>query len=279
MRQETRAFFILVFAVIIWGGSFLPTKWLLNSINVFEFLFYRFLFASLAFFIITHKSILIYFKKTYFYGLLTGFCMATAFILQTLALPLTQSSNVAFLTGLEGITAPFLCALINKRSLTIRAIICAFVACFGMFLFSDANINNFGSGEWLAIACAVFFGLLVTLNDRFLKNNDLNTFVFFQFVGCASICLIASLVFTELTFKPVSDIRFIGYILISALIFTVFCFFAQNYAQKYLSPSKVALILLLEPISAGALGYCFGETFTILQLIGAGLILLALAFS
>lgn len=279
MKQETKAFFILVFAVTIWGGSFLPTKWLLHSISVYEFLFYRFLFASLAFFVITYKSVIKHYKNTYLYGLLTGVCMAMAFILQTLALPLTQSSNVAFLTGLEGITAPFLCALINKRSLTIRAIICAFVACFGMFLFSDANIDNFGSGEWLAIGCAIFFGLLVTLNDRFLKNNDLNTFVFFQFVGCAIVCLFANIIIDELTLKPISDIRFIGYILISALIFTVFCFFAQNYAQKYLSPSKVALILLLEPISAGALGFCFGEVFTILQLVGAGLILLALAFS
>lgn len=279
MSHQEKSFFLLIFAVFIWGASFLPTQWVLKYINSYELLFYRFLIASLVFFAIARKDILIHYKKTYFYGLITGFCMALAFIFQTIALTHTQSSNVAFLTGLEGIIAPFLCFFISKAKLSFKIFFLALLACFGMFLFSDANFNNFGKGEYLAIICAFFFALLVALNDKFLKSNDLNTFIFFQFLGSTIIYLISALSFANLSIIPISNSKVLMLILISALVFTIFCFFAQNYAQKHLHPSKVALILLLEPISAGILGSFFGETFTILQLLGAGLILIALAFS
>lgn len=279
MKQEQKAFFLLVFAVFIWGASFLPTQYILKSVNVYEFLFFRFLLALFVFFLIARKDILLYYKQSYKGGLIAGFAMGIAFILQTKALPLTQSANVAFLTGLEGIIAPFLCFFICKRSLSLRIIFLAFLACFGMFLFSDANLANYTKGEYLAIACAVFFALLVAFNDKYLKDNNLNAFMFFQFLACDTLCFVWGSFEAEIRFSVLADISVLLWVLISALIFTVFCFFAQNYAQKYLHPSKVALILLLEPISAGIIGTFFGETFTIIQLLGAGLILVALAFS
>ncbi|MBZ7975533.1 DMT family transporter [Campylobacter sp. RM12654] len=279
MNHQEKSFFLLIFAVVIWGASFLPTKWVLNYINSYELLFYRFLLASIVFFFLVKNDILKHYKNTYLYGLITGFCMAFAFIFQTQALSFTQSSNVAFLTGLEGIIAPFLCFFISKAKLSFKIFFLALLACFGMFLFSDANFDNFGKGEYLAIICAVFFALLVALNDKFLKSNDLNTFIFFQFVGSTIMYLLSALIFADLSLTPILNSKVFILILVSALVFTIFCFFAQNYAQKHLHPSKVALILLLEPISAGILGSFYGEVFTILQLLGAGLILIALAFS
>ncbi|MBZ8006561.1 DMT family transporter [Campylobacter sp. RM9334] len=279
MNHQEKSFFLLIFAVVIWGASFLPTKWVLNYINSYELLFYRFLLASIVFFFLVKNDILKHYKTTYLYGLITGFCMAFAFIFQTQALSFTQSSNVAFLTGLEGIIAPFLCFFISKAKLSFKIFFLALLACFGMFLFSDANFDNFGKGEYLAIICAVFFALLVALNDKFLKSNDLNTFIFFQFVGSTIMYLLSALIFADLSLTPILNSKVFILILVSALVFTIFCFFAQNYAQKHLHPSKVALILLLEPISAGILGSFYGEVFTILQLLGAGLILIALAFS
>lgn len=279
MNIQLKSFLLLAFAAIIWGLSFKPTQWILEICGTYEYLFYRFFISSIAFFIIVRKDILNFFKKCYLQGLITGFCMGMGFITQTLALPYTQSSSVAFLTGVSVIFVPFLNLAINKVKLDLKAIISCAIALIGMFLFSDANLNNFGLGEYLSIVCAFFFGLLIILNTRYLKNNDLNTFVFFQFLGCSILCFISSLFLDKLSLEPIIHYDVFLYIIGAALILTVFCFFAQNYAQKYLSAEKVAILLLLEPISAGILGYFYGEIFTLLQIIGAGLILIALAFS
>ncbi|WP_267523956.1 DMT family transporter [Campylobacter sp. MG1] len=279
MSIQIRAFLLLAFAAIVWGLSFKPTQWILETSGVYEYLFYRFFISAIVFFLITKKDILLHYKKTYFCGIITGICMGIAFVTQTLALPHTQSSSVAFLTGLSVIIVPFLNFIINKEKISIKAVLLSFIACIGMFFFSDANLNNFGIGEYFSIICAFFFGLLIILNTRYLKDNDLNTFVFFQFLGCVILCFLASIFLDKLSVSPIKNLDVFLYIVAAALVLTIFCFFAQNYAQKYLSAEKVAILLLLEPISAGILGYFYGEIFTTLQIIGAGLILIALAFS
>lgn len=276
--MKIKAIFLLAFAAIIWGASFLPTKVILELCGVYEYLFYRFAISSVLFFIIVFQDIKNNYKKSFLGGSLSGVCMAIAFILQTIALKYSQSSSVAFLTGLNVIMVPFLSLILFKKIPSLKTIFLCFIACFGLYLFQNANINNFFIGEFLSLACALFFALLIVLVEKFLQNNDLNSFVFFQFFSCAIVCFFAALFLDKISLAPLKDLQSLIYIIISALFLTIFCFFAQNFAQKFLSAQVVAILLLLEPISAGIIGFYFGEDFTKLQIVGIVLILLALAF-
>lgn len=276
--MKIKATLLLAFAAIVWGASFLPSKLILEVCGVYEYLFYRFIISSFLFFIIVFKDIKNNYKNSYLGGSLSGICMAIAFILQTLSLKYIQSSSVAFLTGLNVIMVPFLSLILFKKIPSLKTIFLCFLACFGLYLFQNANINSFYIGEFLSLACALFFALLIVLVEKFLKDNDLNSFVFFQFFACAVVCFFAALFLDKISLAPLKDMQSLIYIIISAMILTIFCFFAQNYAQKFLQAQVVAILLLLEPISAGIIGYYFGEDFTKLQIVGIVLILLALAF-
>ena len=65
---------------------------------------------------------------------------------------------------------------------------------------------------------------------------------------------------------------------------TMLCLFSVNFKtifkqmKQYQSSSKTAIIFALEPVFAALFGYLFGgEILTILAIIGAGLILMAIS--
>ena len=53
----------------------------------------------------------------------------------------------------------------------------------------------------------------------------------------------------------------------------------QTWAQKYTSAAKTAVIFTLEPVSAGIIGYFFGEHLNSLQIFGAVLIIIGILIS
>lgn len=73
------------------------------------------------------------------------------------------------------------------------------------------------------------------------------------------------------------DIKFLYMIIFTAVFATVVAFFVQTKAQIYLSPTETSLILILEPVSAGFIGYFIGnELLSKAQIIGAILIIIAI---
>jgi len=69
-------------------------------------------------------------------------------------------------------------------------------------------------------------------------------------------------------------------ILVTALFASAAAFFIQTLAQRYLEPTRTALILVSEPAFAGLFAYLLlGETLTARGWIGAVLILAAMVWS
>ncbi|MFW5614670.1 MAG: EamA family transporter, partial [Campylobacter hyointestinalis] len=55
MRKNVIAELLLVFVALSWGSTFLPVAEAIKSVNVFSFLFWRFLLATILMFILTIK--------------------------------------------------------------------------------------------------------------------------------------------------------------------------------------------------------------------------------
>ena len=227
--------------------------------------------------LIAFKFSKIFDKKSVVYGTILGVVLFGSFVAQTYALKLTFSSSVAFITGLECVIVPFMTALIFKNKITIFAIFGALIAIFGLWLLSGATLA-LGSGEALALLCAIFYALYTSLNGHFVRKCELYLLVFVVFLTVSLLSFVFA--FIEGSVAPNYDREFFIAIFITAFIGTIFCYFVQTIAQRYTTASKAALFFCLEPVSAGLIGYFFaGEILSIWQIFGAMLIIFGVIFS
>ncbi|WP_238390086.1 EamA family transporter [Campylobacter fetus] len=98
MKKSVIAEILLIFVAISWGMTFVPVAQAIKSVNVFSFLFWRFLIATI-FMLIFCIKIFKFDKKSIYYGLFLGFWLFCGFAFQTYALKYSYSSTVAFITG------------------------------------------------------------------------------------------------------------------------------------------------------------------------------------
>ena len=279
MNTKQKATILLVLAAIVWGASFYPMAKTIEISGVFAYLFWRFLLASCVFALIFRKDLAQDRGKSLKAGLICGLCLAFGFALQTAALQFTLSSVVAFITGLYIVMVPFLSYFFYKHKLSLKAIILSLVALFGMYALSGAKGLSLGLGESLTAISALAYGLHIVFTSEYVKKCNLGSFVFYQFATLAILYFFIAFFEEKSTFASILNPWVLAFVLVSALVLTNFAFFAQSWSQKHIKASKVALILALEPITAAFVGFYFGELLSVLQIVGAALILLAVVMS
>ena len=268
LSAQNKADIALIVVAVVWGATFLPMANALKTNGVFVMLFCRFFLSAIFMGFVALKFTKKFDKKSVIYGLILGSVLFLSFATQTYALKLTFSSSVAFITGLECVIVPFMAAIFFKNKISIFAILGAMIAIFGLWLLSGATLA-LGSGEALALVCAIFYALYTTLNGHFVRKSELYLLVFVVFLTNAMLSLV-----------PKFDSEFFIAIFITTVIGTIFCYFVQTIAQRYTTASKAALFFCLEPVSAGLIGYFFaGEILSIWQIFGAMLIIFGVIFS
>ncbi len=178
-------------------------------------------------------------------GTVAGLLLFAGYITQTVGLQYTESSTSAFITGLYVIFTPVIEAILRRRLPPLRVCLGIVVATGGLFLLTGAELA-FGRGELLTLACAVSFAIWIVYQGGYA--NRLHTMALFAvaFTGVACWSVALSL---------------------------------QLYAQRRISPSRAALILLMEPVFAGIAGYVAGERLGPLKLTGAAIILIGIAIA
>lgn len=227
-------------------------------------------------------------KSSVFGGLVLGLFLFCGFAFQTFALKFSFSSTVAFITGINVVIVPFLLVVFFKDKLSIFAFLGAFIALIGLYFISGASVK-IGAGEILSVICAVAYALQIAFTGYFAKRTNIFALVIFQFITVSVLSLIlaifvndeifadASVIFGGLQFS--TNFYFIFAVITTTIFATVFAFFVQTWAQKYTSAAKTAVIFTLEPVSAGIIGYFFGEHLNSLQIFGAVLIIIGILIS
>ena len=137
---ELRADLLLLSVAIAWGVTFLMVQDAISTTPVYSFLFFRFALASLLMFFIAYKYLNFINKKTVIYGVILGVFLFSAFATQTFGLAYTQSSIVAFITGLNVICVPFLAYFIFKEK--IRKLIDYFYIAFTFYFTYYTKIRD-----------------------------------------------------------------------------------------------------------------------------------------
>jgi drug/metabolite transporter (DMT)-like permease len=194
--------------------------------------------------------------------------------LQNAGLERTTTSNSAFITGLFVVFTPLIETVVTRRRPSRNVIVAVVCAVVGLFLLEGATLR-LNAGDALTLGCAFLFAVWILLGAYFTQHFDPIALTAGQLV-----------VFVVLAI-PVVAIGGLGHIttqvIVAAAITGVFCsaiaFTLQLWGQRFVEPSRAAVILQFEPVVAGIIGYWIGERLGVSGYFGAAIILIGIVIA
>jgi len=264
---------ILTAVAAIWGSAFLSMKGTLERLDVNSFLAWRFTIATL-FLIAIRPSVLKkidlpFLKK----GAILGAFLSSGYIFQSFGLTLTTVSNTGFITGLYVVLTPVVAAVILRKNITLVEWFAVLVATAGLALLSF-NGFEFGIGEFLVLVSALLFAFHIVGLGEWSKGLDTYALTVLQLGTCALVTFIASL---KSGFSAPPDSGVWWSIIYTALFATALAFIVQTWAQSFIAPSSVAVILAMEVVFAAGFGiWLLDEPVTLRIALGGILVITAM---
>jgi drug/metabolite transporter (DMT)-like permease len=263
----------LLFVAVIWGSTFIIVKQSVENIPVFSFLFMRFALAGML-------LILINAPKLKAIGVMLGIALFLAYAFQTFALTATSASITAFITGLFVVFVPVLSSVFLKKLPRQDAMIGVVFATIGLAFITLQSKILLSFGEFLALVCAFFIAIHIILTDKLSRRNDYGLLTLVQ----VNIVALFSLIFSLFLDPRIIPIQFNNQLIFSLIINSIFAtfiaFVIQTSMQKYTTPTKAAIIFIMEPVSSAFFSYWIGgELLTAKQYIGTSFILFAMVFT
>ena len=255
----------------IWGSAFLSMKGTLERLDVNSFLAWRFTIATLLLIVIRpsvlKKIDLPFLKK----GVILGLFLSSGYIFQSFGLTLTTVSNTGFITGLYVVLTPIVAAVILRKNITLVEWFAVLVATIGLALLSF-NGFKFGIGEFLVLISALLFALHIVGLGEWSKGLDTYALTVLQLGTCAVVTFLASF---KSGFKAPPDSGVWWSIIYTAIFATALAFIVQTWAQSFIAPSTVGVILAAEVVFAAGFGiWLLNEPVTLRIALG-GLLVLA----
>ena len=255
----------------IWGSAFLSMKGTLERLDVNSFLTWRFVIATLLLIAIRpsvlKKINLPFFKK----GAILGLFLSSGYIFQSFGLTLTTVSNTGFITGLYVVLTPVVAAVILRKNITLVEWFAVLVATLGLGLLSFNGVK-FGIGEFLVLISALLFAFHIVGLGEWSKGLDTYALTVLQLGTCAVVTFLASF---KSGFKAPPDSGVWWSIIYTAIFATALAFIVQTWAQSFIAPSTVGVILAAEVVFAAGFGiWLLNEPVTLRIALG-GLLVLA----
>ncbi len=255
----------------IWGSAFLSMKGTLERLDVNSFLTWRFVIATLLLIAIRpsvlKKIDLPFLKK----GVILGLFLSSGYIFQSFGLTLTTVSNTGFITGLYVVFTPVVAAVILRKNITLVEWFAVLVATVGLALLSFNGVQ-FGAGEFLVLISALLFAFHIVGLGEWSKGLDTYALTVIQLGTCAVVTFLASF---KSGFKAPPDSGVWWSIIYTAIFATALAFIVQTWAQSFIAPSTVGVILAAEVVFAAAFGiWLLNEPVTLRIALG-GLLVLA----
>lgn len=262
---------ILTAVAAIWGSAFLSMKGTLERLDVNSFLAWRFTIATI-FLIAIRPSVLKKFDLPFIKkGAILGIFLGSGYIFQSFGLTLTTVSNTGFITGLYVVLTPIVAAVILRKNITLVEWFAVLVATAGLALLSF-NGFEFGIGEFLVLVSALLFAFHIVGLGEWSSGLDTYALTVLQLGTCAVVTFLASL---KSGFATPPDSGVWWSIIYTALFATALAFIVQTWAQSFIAPSSVAVILAMEVVFAAGFGIWLLDEPVTLRIALGGILVIA----
>lgn len=269
-RPSVRGTLLLLTAGLMFGTTFLVVQRAVDDAEPLPFLGARFLIAAA---VLAPVALRRPARGEVRLGALAGLVLAAGYLLQTTGLRSTDTSTSAFITYLLVVIVPVMVAVGERRPPRPRIVAGVALAVAGLALLSGGAGEGFGWGELLTLGCAfAFAGHLVAVGHGAGRFDPVR-FTFVQVLTVGVVCAVPGVVVGGYGFRAGAW----GAAAFTGVFATAVAFFCMVAGQREVPESRAALILLVEPVSAGVLGVATGEELGLRGLAGVALILAAIA--
>jgi len=271
MTKRTRAELYLLLITLIWGSTFVVTKFVLRDAGPFLYTSIRFLVASLIFAIVFFPKLRTIKKSSVFNGGILGILLFIGFATQTVGLLYTTASKSAFITGMMVVFTPLCQLLIERRSPKAGNLLGVAIVMAGLYFLTSPGGSHFNVGDGLTLICALSFAFYIVLLDIYSQDCEASHLTFVQFVVTAALAAIGCLFFED--FHIVVNAEFTVGVLYLAIFATVIALYVQARFQKDTTPTRSAVVFSVEPVIAAIVAYfVLGEHLGDLGVLGGSLI-------
>ncbi|MEE1064844.1 MAG: DMT family transporter [Acutalibacteraceae bacterium] len=280
---------MLVAAAMIWGLSFVAQNEGMNHVEGFTFNGIRMMIGSavlLPLILFRNKknnkklsrdekrSVL----KANIIGIIpVGICLFLGSTLQQFAFNYTETGKIGFLTALYMIFVPIL-GLFLKKKPTVTIWIGVILGVIGMYLLCVGSSTSFniGTGELLAIGCALAYAVHILAIDKFGQNIDSIVLSCGQFFVTGFISCILMFIFEKPSLESILNAAIP--ILYSGVLSSGVGFTVQIVGQKYTDPTIAAMLMCLESVFAVLFAFIMPphETLQSVEYIGCAVIFIAI---
>lgn len=276
MRSILRTYGVqlaLIGVAAVWGGTFVTVKDAVARYPyLYTFLAFRFAIAVVAFAVVMPSAVRLMTRKTFAVGLLAGLFLTGGYVFQTWGLQDTSASKAAFITGMFVVMTPVMQAVLLRRPPARMTVLGIVLAVAGLWLLSGGDAGGWNVGDTRVLLCALAYSAHMIVLGGPGRDHDARPFTLVQLATVAVVCGAVSLA-TERPVALPADLPVWGALLFTGVLASAAAFAVQTYAQRFISPSKTALILITEPVFGGVFGYLAGERLGVGGLVGSALIL------
>lgn len=261
----------VLFITAIWGSTFFIIKDAVGRIDPVDFLAIRFAIGAAIPALVFHRRLLRLNWAQWRLGLGLGFVYGLAQIAQTIGLRDTDASVSGFITGTYVVLTPLILWVAFRSRLSPTTWVAVALALAGLAVLSLRGVAGGGVGELLTLLGAALYALHIVLLDRWSRSADAMSLTVVQLIGIAATVGLAA---APGGYALPPDATVWGAVLYTAIAAGVVTMLLQTWAQRHITPTRVALLMTFEPVFASAFAlWLGGETFTLRLLFGGALIL------
>jgi drug/metabolite transporter (DMT)-like permease len=268
----------LLLVAMVWGTSYGVAKGALAFYPVLGFLAVRFILTFVLLLPALLRTNSQPRRDVLRTGLPLGALMLLIFLCETFGVAATQASNAAFLISLCVVMTPFAEWWLLGRRPARTLFVFAGLSLLGAALLSGGLAGTLGLGDALMLAAAVVRAITVCQTSKLTRHSSAPalalTAVQAGVIGLGSLLLALC---APGGLPPLPTARAFWQASVYLVLgCTIFAFFAQNWALKHTSPSRVALLTSSEPAFGALFAVLWlGESLSLSGWIGGGLIVAA----
>jgi drug/metabolite transporter (DMT)-like permease len=278
LSSRTRAESYLLSLTIIWGSTFVLTKFILEGASPFVYVAIRFFIASLLFAAFFFRRLRTISKDGVAKGLILGVLLFVGFVLQTIGMKFTTASKSAFVTGLMVVFTPIFQLIIERKAPKFGNIIGVVLVALGLYLLTSPKGSEFNIGDALTLLCAILFSIYTVYLSVYGKDHDPAHLTFIQFASTTILAAMA-IPFLETARLNITT-NFLLNLAYLAVMPTVVALYVMAKYQKYTTPTRSAIIYSMEPPFAAIFAFfIIGEQIGMIGVIGGISILSGLIVS
>jgi drug/metabolite transporter (DMT)-like permease len=292
--NRLRADFVLLLVAFIWGSAFVVQRIAGQYFNAFTFNGLRFILGGLIMLPFSKLNPLLrrtatvnvvnqgmtitkgefhLDRKSYTFMVLAGFILFTASALQQLGLETTTAGNAGFITTLYVVLVPIILLIFFREKIHWISWVGAGIAILGSFLLSTGGKFRLTPGDAYEMAGSLFWALHVIVVSHAVKHVDLLSFSVGQYLVAGIFNMIVSVGLN----MPLTGLATAWWTIVYIAVFsTAIGYTLQGLGQKYAPPTDATILMSMEAVFAASLGFIIlGETMVFVQLLGCGMIILA----